>query len=153
MSDPAGHSDTTSLTVTAGTPPTASILSPAAGTTWKVGDTLSFSGSGTDFLGHALPASALSWQINLQHCNRTNSTCHTHVIQTINGVSSGSVSAPDHAYPCWLELQLTATDSGGLTSTTSVRLDPKTVVLTFKTNPGGLVLSDGFLVGLRLVVL
>src|SRR5262249_27118937 len=30
----------------------------------------------------------------------------------------------------------------GLTSTTSVRLDPKTVVLTFKTNPGGLVLSD-----------
>ena len=45
-------------------------------------------------------------------------------------------------YPCWLELRLTATDSGGLASTTSVRLDPKTVVLTFKTNPGGLVLSD-----------
>ena len=36
----------------------------------------------------------------------------------------------------------TATDSGGLASTTSVRLDPRTVVLTFKTNPGGLVLSD-----------
>ena len=39
-------------------------------------------------------------------------------------------------------MQLTATDSGGLTSTPSVRLDPKTVVLTFRTNPGGLVLSD-----------
>ena len=39
-------------------------------------------------------------------------------------------------------MQLAATDSGGLTSTTTVRLDPKTVVLTFKTNPGGLVLSD-----------
>jgi hypothetical protein len=29
-----------------------------------------------------------------------------------------------------------------LSSTTSVRIDPKTVVLTFKTNPGGLNLSD-----------
>ena len=62
---------------------------------------------------------------------------------TANGVLRGaSFTAPDHSYPCWLELQLTATDSGGLTSTASVRLDPKTVVLTFKTNPGGLVLSD-----------
>ena len=68
--------------------------------------------------------------------------CHTHLLQTNNGVSSGSFTAPDHSYPCWLELQLTATDPGGLTSTTSVRLDPKTVVLTFKTNPGGLVLTD-----------
>jgi hypothetical protein len=33
---------------------------------------------------------------------------------------------------------LTATDRGGLTNTTSVRLDPQTVSLTFKTNPGGL---------------
>ena len=64
------------------------------------------------------------------------------MIANYTGVASGSFSAPDHAYPCWLELQLTATDSGGLTSTTSVRLDPKTVVLTFKTNPGGLVLND-----------
>jgi hypothetical protein len=50
--------------------------------------------------------------------------------------------APDHEYPCWLEIQLTAKDSGGLTSTTSVRLDPVTVNLTFKTNPGGLKLTD-----------
>ena len=81
------------------------------------------------------------WSLILHHCF-TPTDCHTHLIQTINGVSSGSVTAPDHEYPCWLELQLTATDSGGLTSTTSVRLDPKTVVLTFKTNPGGLVLTD-----------
>jgi hypothetical protein len=39
-------------------------------------------------------------------------------------------------------VQLTATDSGGLTSTASVRLDPRTVVLTFKTSPGGLKLSN-----------
>ena len=66
----------------------------------------------------------------MHHCF-TQTDCHEHLIQTIPGVSSGSVTAPDHTYPCWLELQLTATDSGGLTSTSSVRLDPKTVVLTF----------------------
>jgi len=47
----------------------------------------------------------------------------------------------DHQYPCWLEVRLTATDSGGLASTTSVRLDPRNVVLTFRTNAGGLKLA------------
>jgi hypothetical protein len=76
----------------------------------------------------------------LHHC-RTPSDCHTHAVQTVAGTASGSFTAPDHQYPNWLEVQLTATDSGGLTSTTSVRLDPRTVVLTFKTNPGGLKLA------------
>jgi hypothetical protein len=79
-----------------------------------------------------LPASALSWQVILHHCP---SDCHTHLLQTFTGVASGSFTAPDHEYPSYLELQLTATDSGGLTNTASLRLDPKTVVLTFQSNP------------------
>jgi hypothetical protein len=55
-------------------------------------------------------------------------------------VATGSFTTPDHDYPSHLELRLTATDSGGLSDTTSVRLDPRTVVLTFQTNPGGLEL-------------
>jgi hypothetical protein len=55
-------------------------------------------------------------------------------------VASGSFTAPDHEYPSYLELKLTATDSGGLTDTKVLRLDPKTVVLTFQTTPGGLSL-------------
>jgi uncharacterized repeat protein (TIGR01451 family) len=58
-------------------------------------------------------------------------------------VSTGFFSAPDHAYPSWLELVLTATDRGGLTGSASVRLDPKTVTLTFATVPSGLDLSVG----------
>jgi hypothetical protein len=73
----------------------------------------------------------------MHHCP---STCHTHPIQTFAGVASGSFTAPDHEYPSYLELKLTATDSGGLTDTKSLRLDPKTVVLTFQTTPGGLSL-------------
>ena len=142
VTDELGVSDTKSVTVAAGnTAPIAVIDSPASSLTWKVGDTINFSGHSTDAQDGTLPASALSWSLILHHCF-TPTDCHTHLIQTINGVSSGSFAAPDHEYPCWLEVQLVATDSGGLTSTTSVRLDPKTVVLTFKSNPGGLVLSD-----------
>ncbi len=36
-----------------------------------------------------------------------------------------------------------ATDSGGLTDTESVRLDPETVILRFRTNPAGLRLVVG----------
>jgi glucose/arabinose dehydrogenase len=142
VTDDNGLSDTTSVTITAGnTAPTAVIDSPAATLTWGVGDTVSFSGHATDSQDGALPAGALSWQLVMHHCF-TPTDCHTHLIQTISGVAAGSFTAPDHEYPCWLELRLTATDSGGLSSTTSRRLDPKTVVLTFKTNPGGLSLSN-----------
>jgi hypothetical protein len=58
-------------------------------------------------------------------------------------VASGSFVAPDHEYPSYLELRLTATDSGGLTDTTSVRLDPKTVELSFESDPAGLRLTVG----------
>src|SRR6185369_12665468 len=54
-----------------------------------------------------------------------------------------SFSAPDHDYPTFLELQLTATDSGGLTDTKSVFLYPNTTSLTFDTSPGGLSLVVG----------
>jgi glucose/arabinose dehydrogenase len=142
VTDDQGASDTASVTITAGnTAPTAVIDTPPSSLTWKVGDTINFSGHATDVQDGTLPASALRWSLILHHCF-TPTDCHTHLIQTISGVSSGSFTAPDHEYPCWLEVQLTATDPGGLTSTTSVRLDPKTVVLTFKTNPGGLAITD-----------
>jgi glucose/arabinose dehydrogenase/PKD repeat protein len=142
VTDDQGASDTTSLTVTAGnTAPTVVIDTPSASTTWKVGDTVPFSGHATDPQDGTLPASGLSWRLVMHHCF-TPTDCHSHLIQTFDDVSSGSFTTPDHEYPCWLELQLTATDSGGLSSTTSVRLNPRTVVLTFKTNPGGLSLSN-----------
>ena len=63
------------------------------------------------------------------------------MVQDFSGVASGSFVAPDHEYPSYLELRLTATDSGGLTDTKTVRLDPQTVVLTFQSTPGGLKLA------------
>jgi hypothetical protein len=120
------------------TPPTATITTPSASTTWKVGDLITFSGSATDSEDGTLPASALTWSLILHHCP---SNCHTHPLQDFVGVADGSFSAADHAYPSYLELKLTATDSGGLTDIKSIRLDPQTVDLTFQTNPDGLQLT------------
>jgi glucose/arabinose dehydrogenase len=131
-----GSSISDPIVITAGnTPPTATINSPTASLTWRVGDVISFSGSAADAQDGSLPASKLSWSLILHHCP---STCHTHPLDTFIGVASGSFVAPDHEYPAHLELVLTATDSGGLTDTDSVLLNPQTVALTFTSTPSGL---------------
>ena len=143
VTDPGGASDTASATIHAdsatNTPPTATIDAPAAGTTWRVGDVISFSGTGTDAQDGALPGSSLSWSLTMQHCP---TTCHAHpgLLGNVTG-RTGSFTAPDHEYPAHLELSLTVTDSGGLSDSETLRLDPRTVALTFQTNPGGLKLQ------------
>jgi PKD repeat protein len=145
VSDGSGGSDTLDqpLTISAGnTAPTATIESPLPTTTWKVGDNISFSGSATDLQDGTLGASKLTWSLIMNHCSSQDS-CHEHQVQDFAGVASGSFVAPDHEYPSHIELRLTATDSGGLTDTESVRLDPKVVTLEFLTKPKGLRLVVG----------
>jgi glucose/arabinose dehydrogenase/PKD repeat protein len=143
VTDSKGASDTLDqpLTISAGnTAPTATIAYPSSTTTWKVGDNISFSGSATDQEDGALAASKLTWSLIMHHCP---SDCHEHVVQDFAGVASGSFVGPDHEYPSYLELRLTARDSGGLSDTKSVRLDPKTVELSFRSDPAGLQLTVG----------
>jgi glucose/arabinose dehydrogenase len=143
VTDNQGATGTDDVTVTVGnSPPTATISSPASSLRWKVGDTVTFSGGATDPQSGTLPASALSWSLVQHHCDSAQS-CHEHLVQTIEDVASGSFVAPDHEYPSYLELTLTATDPGGLSDTDSVRLDPQTVDLTFQTSPAGLELTVG----------
>jgi glucose/arabinose dehydrogenase/PKD repeat protein len=144
VTDPSGATGTASVTISAGnTPPTAVIDTPVAGTTWKVGDAINFTGHATDPQSGTLAASALTWALVLQHCDLSTSTCHEHPLQTFAGTASGSFVAPDHEYPSHLELRLTATDPDGLSTTTTRRLDPQTVDLSFGSNPGGLTLAVG----------
>jgi glucose/arabinose dehydrogenase/PKD repeat protein len=143
VTDPGGASDTDAVTITAGnSAPVATITSPASSLRWKVGDTISFSGAATDPQSGTLPATALSWSLVLQHCD-TGGNCHSHPLQTFPNTASGSFTAPDHEYPSYLELTLTATDPGGLRDSDTVRLDPQTVDLTFQTSPTGLQLNVG----------
>jgi hypothetical protein len=114
------------------------ITAPSTGFTWKVGDPIDFEGSATDRQDGTLPASALNWTVALQHCP---SNCHQHSQPGYPGTDDGSFPAPDHEYPSHLDLTLTATDSGGLTDSRTIRLDPKTVDLSFATSPSGLDLG------------
>jgi glucose/arabinose dehydrogenase/Ca2+-binding RTX toxin-like protein len=139
VTDPDGEFDTDSVVITIGnSPPTATITTPTAATTWAVDETIPFAGTGVDAEDGSLPASAFTWALVLHHCP---STCHEHPIQSFPGVASGAFDGPDHEYPSHLELRLTVTDSGGLTDTESVPLEPKTVQATFATNVPGLQLT------------
>jgi glucose/arabinose dehydrogenase/PKD repeat protein len=134
--DDLGATDGDTIVISAGNrPPTATIEAPLATTTWSVGELLEFAGSGSDPEDGALAASALSWDLILHH------GAHLHPLQTFDNVATGSFTTPDHEYPAELELRLTATDSGGLTDTESVRLEPETRELTLESSPSGLELG------------
>jgi glucose/arabinose dehydrogenase len=141
VSDPSGLSDVATVEISVGnTAPTATIDSPGGSLQWRVGDRIAFSGRGSDpdETSGQLPPSSLSWQLVIHHCP---SNCHTHEIETFQGVASGAIVAPDHEHPSLLELRLTVTDSGGLQGSSSVLLQPQTVALTFDTSPSGLQLT------------
>ena len=132
-------SATDTVAITAGnTPPTATIVAPTTGFTWKVKDPIAFEGSATDAQDGDLPPSAFSWSAVLQHCP---SNCHPHPQPGFANTDHGSFPAPDHEYPSYIELKLTVTDSGGLTDSRTIRLDPKTVKLSFASSPTGLALA------------
>ncbi len=139
VTDPLGKAGTTLVTIAAGNGnPTAVMGTPTSAVTWAVGDEIPYQGYATDPQNQVV---TLTWDLIMHHC-ATLTDCHTHNIWTRTG-ASGTIVAPDHEYPSYLELKLTARDSGGLTSVVSRRLDPKTVRLTFATSPAGLPLTVG----------
>ncbi|HWM05034.1 MAG TPA: PQQ-dependent sugar dehydrogenase [Actinophytocola sp.] len=146
VTDPGGLTDTDTVAISVGDPPSedpvVTIDNPTAALLWSVGQTVPFAGRAADAQDGPLPASALRWQLTLQHCT-TPTNCHAHNVQSFNGVASGSFIAPDHEYPSFLDLTLTATDSDGNTASKTVRLNPRTVQLTFTSNPSGAQLSVG----------
>ncbi|GAA3727769.1 PQQ-dependent sugar dehydrogenase [Plantactinospora mayteni] len=141
VDDGRGGTDTAGWPIQVGnTRPTVSIDAPLPTTTWSVGEEVRYAASATDAEDGTLPDSAYQWSLVIQHCP---SDCHAHEITRRSG-RTGSFNAPDHEYPSHLELRLTVTDSGGLTSSTSLPLHPKTVDITLASSPPGLALSAFF---------
>ena len=56
-------------------------------------------------------------------------------------MSAGSFVAPDHEYPSHLLLSLTATDAAGLSTTETMRLNPRTANVALASTPPGLRIS------------
>jgi glucose/arabinose dehydrogenase len=134
-----GDTDTASRVINVGnTPPTPTISTPAASLTWSVGQSIAFSGSATDTQDGTLAASKFTWTLAVEHCP---SNCHEHIIQTFKGVKSGTFGAPDHDYPSYIRLYLKVTDSGGLSTTVSRDLQPKTSTIDAISVPAGITLG------------
>jgi glucose/arabinose dehydrogenase/PKD repeat protein len=121
-------------------PPTPTITSPAATDRFAVGQEITLTGSATDPEDGPLPDSALSWTVIKHH------DTHVHPFlppTTGNNVKIIGPEPEDFAATTttYLEIQLTATDSRGLTTTVVRNMYPKLVDLTFQTSPSGLRLD------------
>ena len=139
VTDGQGAADTAEVVIKPGySPPTATVTSPVEVTKWQVGDAIGVAGTASDAEDGALPDTAYDWTVIMHHC--PGGGCHEHQITHFTG-ASGSVNPPDHEFPAWIEVRLTVTDSDGLTTTASRRLDPLTADITVASSPAGLTLG------------
>lgn len=133
-------SNEATLTVTGGGP-TATITAPAAGTMYSGGQSFSFSGTGTNSSGGALPASSLTWQIDFHHDD------HTHpFFPATSGITTGHFTIPtrgETSANVFFRVMLTVQD-GVLSDTKFVDIRPRTSTISLATQPPGLrVTLDG----------
>ena len=144
VSNPWG-SDTSNgatLTVIGSTPPSGSITAPTAGTLFSGGETIQYSGSGTDTEDGTLPASAFTWEIAFHHDTHT----HPFVLPS-TGAKQGSFTIPtsgETSANVWYRIHLEVTDSDGLTHSSFRDIHPRTATITLTTTPPALQLTlDG----------
>ena len=141
VSDGHGGQDTATVRVRPGNePPAVTISSPVAGQHFSVGETIALTGFASDPEDGPLPGSALEWVVIRHHDTHTHPflppTAGEHV--DIEGPTPEDIHATATSY---LEVMLTATDSDGLSTTLSRNLLPRTVDVTFATEPPGIALE------------
>jgi hypothetical protein len=139
-----GKSSVANLTVYPGdSPPHVTISEPSPKLTWQVGQQIHFAGSATNGEGAALPAEDLYWKTRLLHCPFEASSCHEHPIQVFPGVDEGTVGAPDHEFPSYVNFILSATDARGLTAEAEVKVEARPVPLQIRSAPAGILIGVG----------
>ena len=130
------------LTVNNNSPPTATITAPNPGTRYNAGDTIAFSGTGTDPEQGNLPPAAFSWTIVFHH------DTHTHpFLGPMTNITSGTFTIPtsgETAANVLYRIHLTVTDASGAQHSTFVDVLPNVVTLTLLSQPTGVDLTlDG----------
>lgn len=141
VSDGSVEVQSSTLSIRVGTPPLASIVTPADGTTYDAGDVIQFTGTGSD-ADSTITAASFAWQVMLVH------EAHSHpVSEGLTGVTGGSFTIPVAGHPpehTHYEIRLTITDADGLTSVVTRRIDPNIAVFQLDTVPAGIpVFVDG----------
>jgi glucose/arabinose dehydrogenase/PKD repeat protein len=134
----------TSAPVTVGiasgnTPPSPVISSPAAGFLFSVGQTITLTGSATDAQDGTINPATFQWTVLRHHLTHT----HPWFSGAGNNLTFTAPAPEDLAATTnsYLEIYVTATDSGGLSSTVQRNIQPRTVAVMLATNPSGLNVS------------
>src|SRR5262249_3628810 len=124
------------LTVINGHAPTGIILTPVDGTTYQGGSVVPYSASGTDQENGNVPASAFTWEMVFHHHD------HTHpFIAPFAGVTNGQFTIPTTFHEdtdVWYRINLTVTDSTGLSTTVFRDIDPVLSTFTVASNVPGI---------------
>ncbi|MGH9909628.1 MAG: Ig-like domain repeat protein, partial [Nitrososphaerales archaeon] len=141
VNDGNGGTNSATVNITVGTPPVGTIDTPIVGTKYSGGNTITFSGSATDMQDGVLPANAFHWVIVFHH------NTHTHPFLEFNGIKSGSFVIPtigEVASDVFYRIQLTTTDSTGLTNLVTRDVLPNKSTITLASNVSGLQVNlDG----------
>src|SRR5262249_19275461 len=127
------------LTVVPRSGPTATILTPADGTTYTGGAVVKFSGSGVDGSDNPLPASAYSWSLRFPVHHGADEQVRP--VTSFTGLKSGQFTVPvtgETATDVWYRITLTVTDSQGHTDTKYRDVLPVVRTITLQTSPPGL---------------
>lgn len=118
--------------VQVGNTPVTTISTPSSGAVYRAGDVISFSGGASDVEDGALPPSALTWTVLLEHEH------HEHPVLGPLHALGGSFTVPasghgpEHTH---YRIRLAAVDSDGLITTSEVEIQPLSVDLSLRTRP------------------
>ncbi|MEO5570691.1 MAG: PQQ-dependent sugar dehydrogenase [Bacteroidia bacterium] len=145
VSNTAGNITSNSATLivtTTNSPPSGSINTPLAGTTYAGGSIINFSGSANDPEDGTLAASAYKWLVEFHH------NTHIHPGPSVSSaVTSGSFTIPNSGETSpnvFYRLYLIVTDSQGAKDSSYRDIIPRTSTIILNTNPQGLqVTLDG----------
>lgn len=127
------------IVVEVGAKPIVSLHVPTAGASYVAGETITFSGGANDLEDGVLPSTALAFEVALVHAQ------HEHpFLGPLTGVNGGSFVVPQTGHSpanTHFEVRLTATDSDGLSNSTSVAIFPDPSALAFATLPPAIPLE------------
>jgi len=152
VSDESGHSSVARVTVYPGdSPPQPEIDSPSESTKWGVGDELRLEGSATIYNPETDSQEPLyeplgyNWSTRLLHCPTGPTTCHSHPLELFAGTREGEFQAPEHDYPSYIEITLRVADHRGLSTSKTIKLEPRAVTATIASSPPGVEITAGLL--------
>ncbi|MES2394951.1 MAG: Ig-like domain-containing protein [Bacteroidota bacterium] len=137
------HTDvfTTKIGIT-NTKPDATIIAPVAGTLYRAGDIINFSGNATDPQDGNLPAAAYNWKVDLHSGSQIISGP-----AILPGIKNGFFTVPstgEASANVFYRLTLVVADVQGLKDTAYIDISPITSTLSLTSQPSGLqILLDG----------